>query len=70
MTLHDAAWRAVPGQHAEELLNELLSVPIIRPAAVARGRARLASSERCPADDVASRLVEDLMGRRPAPLPR
>ena len=43
------------------LLDELLAAPVIRPGAVARGRARVESADRCPADAVASQLVDDLV---------
>jgi hypothetical protein len=61
--------RSSPTEPApDELLRELASAPVIRPAAVARGRARIVSGEHCPVDDVASQLVEDLMGRPPPAL--
>jgi len=43
------------------LLDELLAAPVIRPSAVARGRARVDSADRCPADALASQLVDDLV---------
>jgi hypothetical protein len=43
------------------LVDELLAAPVIRPDAVARGRARVESADGCPADAVASQLVDDLV---------
>jgi hypothetical protein len=43
------------------LVDELLAAPVIRPTAVARGRARVESTDRCPADALASQLVDDLV---------
>ena len=38
-----------------------MAAPVIRPAAVARGRAIVASGSHCPADALACTLVEDLV---------
>lgn len=43
------------------LLEELLAAPVIRPGAVARGRALVESADHCPADALASQLVQDLV---------
>jgi hypothetical protein len=43
------------------LLDELLAAPVIRPGAVARGRALVDAAGSCPADALASQLLDDLV---------
>ena len=53
---------AEPGAVADMgLLDELLAAPVIRPGAVARGRALVDSVDGCPADALASQLLDDLV---------
>ena len=53
---------AEPGAVAEKgLLDELVAAPVIRPGAVARGRALVDSAGGCPADALASQLLDDLV---------
>ena len=46
------------------LVQRVLSAPLIRPEAVARGRALLASPWWARTDDVADQLVRTMRGRR------